>query len=84
MFDQYGTGMAMQISLEQHKQRRDLLMFSALPDAPVLPIEPPTRAERVWQRLSLSVRTLRRSSPTGGATACRPGAVGCRDPLPSS
>lgn len=72
MLDQYATGIAMHMALEQHKRRRDLLMFSALPDAPVRPIDPPTRAERVWQ-LARSVRA-----------PCRPVAAGCRDPLPSS
>ena len=83
MLDQYATGIAMHMALEQHKRRRDLLMFSALPDAPVRPIDPPTRAERVWQ-LARSVRTLRRTSPTSHGAPCRPVAAGCRDPLPSS
>lgn len=76
MLDQYGTGVAMNIALEHHKQRRDLLMFSALPDAPVLPIDPPSRSRRVLQRLSTVARTLRRRSRTGDVAGCYRAATG--------
>jgi hypothetical protein len=71
MLDQYAAGMAMNMVLEQHKRRRDLLMFSALPDAPVRPIDPPTRAQRLLRQLSSMSRTFRRTSRTGDVVPCR-------------
>lgn len=43
MLEPLGTALALLLDVEDHRRRRDLLMFSALPDAPVLP---PGRARR--------------------------------------
>jgi hypothetical protein len=68
MIDQYATGIAMKIVLAQQAKRRDLLMFSALPDAPVLPAAPPSRPQRMVRRLLSTITAVRRR-PSGRAAA---------------
>ena len=66
MIDQYATGIAMKIVLAQQAKRGELLMFSALPDAPVLPSFPPSRTRRVVRRLLSTIKAVR-LTPSGGA-----------------
>lgn len=58
MFDSYAAAVAIALGSRDHRDRRDLLMFSALPDAPVLP----DRVSR-WSRIKAALRRVDRGSP---------------------
>lgn len=81
MFDAFATATAIVLGGRDHRNRRDLLMFSALPDAPVLPVEEPrwVRARRVLRLASR--RRGRVEHALGRSEECR---ARCEGVLPQA
>jgi hypothetical protein len=60
------------------KGRKDLVAFSALPDAPILPITPPRRAARalLWLRSTVSAAQRGRTGRRLTVAPCVPQPLG--------